>query len=90
MHQSKIQLPLSFSDLEFLILFCFLPFSNGIYQAMYKSVSHPFFSKVMVWIHGGNFIFGGASRYDGSALAAYENIVVVLIQYRLGLLGFFK
>ncbi|KAK2529920.1 hypothetical protein Q9233_006305 [Columba guinea] len=45
---------------------------------------------VMVWIHGGNFIFGGASRYDGSALAAYENIVVVLIQYRLGLLGFFN
>ncbi|CAM9438934.1 unnamed protein product [Bubo scandiacus] len=45
---------------------------------------------VMVWIHGGNFIFGGASRYDGSALSAYENIVVVIIQYRLGLLGFFS
>ncbi|NXC46620.1 SASB hydrolase, partial [Penelope pileata] len=45
---------------------------------------------VMVWIHGGNFVFGGASRYDGSALSAYENIVVVLIQYRLGLLGFFN
>lgn len=57
---------------------------------MYKSVSCPFFSKVMVWIHGGNFIFGGASRYDGSALSAYENVVVVIIQYRLGLLGFFK
>ncbi|XP_031471448.1 carboxylesterase 1D-like [Phasianus colchicus] len=41
----------------------------------------------MVWIHGGNFIFGGASRYDGSA---YENTVIVIIQYRLGLLGFFK
>ncbi|XP_010004477.1 PREDICTED: fatty acyl-CoA hydrolase precursor, medium chain-like [Chaetura pelagica] len=45
---------------------------------------------VMVWIHGGNFIFGGAARYDGSALSAYENIVVVVIQYRLGLLGFFN
>ncbi|NXA34994.1 SASB hydrolase, partial [Eudromia elegans] len=45
---------------------------------------------VMVWIHGGNFIFGGASRYDGSALAAYENVVVVVIQYRFGLLGFFS
>ncbi|NWR64616.1 SASB hydrolase, partial [Bucorvus abyssinicus] len=45
---------------------------------------------VMVWIHGGNFIFGGASRYDGSALSAYENIVIVIIQYRLGLLGFFN
>ncbi|XP_021263796.1 carboxylesterase 5A-like isoform X3 [Numida meleagris] len=45
---------------------------------------------VMVWIHGGNFVFGGASRYDGSALSAYENVVVVIIQYRLGLLGFFN
>uniref|UniRef100_A0A8U8C4F8 Carboxylic ester hydrolase n=1 Tax=Geospiza parvula TaxID=87175 RepID=A0A8U8C4F8_GEOPR len=45
---------------------------------------------VMVWIHGGNFIFGGSARYDGSALSAYENVVVVLIQYRLGLLGYFN
>ncbi|XP_010144093.1 PREDICTED: putative inactive carboxylesterase 4, partial [Buceros rhinoceros silvestris] len=45
---------------------------------------------VMVWIHGGSFVFGGASRYDGSALSAYENVVVVIIQYRLGLLGFFS
>lgn len=52
-------------------------------------MSYPFLSKVMVWIHGGNFVFGGASRYDGSALSAYENVVVVIIQYRLGLLGFF-
>ncbi|NWW04445.1 SASB hydrolase, partial [Oreocharis arfaki] len=54
------------------------------------SVSHPFVSNVMVWIHGGNFVFGGAARYDGSALSAYENVVVVIIQYRLGLLGFFN
>ncbi|XP_055078306.1 cocaine esterase-like isoform X2 [Periophthalmus magnuspinnatus] len=43
---------------------------------------------VMVWIHGGRFLSGAASAYDGSALAAYEDVVVVLIQYRLGLLGF--
>ncbi|KAM9807789.1 pyrethroid hydrolase Ces2e-like [Neosynchiropus ocellatus] len=42
---------------------------------------------VMVWIHGGGFVMGSASMYDGSALAAYENVVVVTIQYRLGLLG---
>ncbi|KAM9854622.1 pyrethroid hydrolase Ces2e-like [Aulostomus maculatus] len=43
---------------------------------------------VMVWIHGGGFTLGSASMYDGSALAAYQDVVVVLIQYRLGLLGF--
>ncbi|XP_041854159.1 uncharacterized protein ces2b [Melanotaenia boesemani] len=43
---------------------------------------------VMVWIHGGGFTLGSASMYDGSALAAYQDVVVVVIQYRLGLLGF--
>ncbi|KPP67362.1 hypothetical protein Z043_114060 [Scleropages formosus] len=45
---------------------------------------------VMVWIHGGGFFSGGVSLFDGSALAAYENVVVVVIQYRLGILGFFS
>ncbi|XP_063052893.1 carboxylesterase 5A-like isoform X1 [Engraulis encrasicolus] len=43
---------------------------------------------VMVWIHGGGLYMGGASQYDGAVLAAYENIVVVAIQYRLGFLGY--
>uniref|UniRef100_A0A3P9IZB7 Carboxylic ester hydrolase n=1 Tax=Oryzias latipes TaxID=8090 RepID=A0A3P9IZB7_ORYLA len=43
---------------------------------------------VMVWIHGGGLTMGAASQFDGSPLAAYENIVVVVIQYRLGILGF--
>ncbi|XP_075996846.1 uncharacterized protein ces2b [Genypterus blacodes] len=43
---------------------------------------------VMVWIHGGGFTLGSASIYDGSALAAYQDVVVVLIQYRLGIMGF--
>ncbi|KAM9377868.1 fatty acyl-CoA hydrolase precursor, medium chain isoform 2-T2 [Pholidichthys leucotaenia] len=43
---------------------------------------------VMVWIHGGGLVMGSASMYDGSALAAYQDVVVVLIQYRLGYLGF--
>ncbi|HKE92004.1 MAG TPA: carboxylesterase/lipase family protein [Gemmatimonadales bacterium] len=44
---------------------------------------------VMVWIHGGGF-FSGASdeqRHDGSALAS-KGVVLVAINYRLGVLGF--
>ncbi|XP_038609607.1 liver carboxylesterase 1 [Tachyglossus aculeatus] len=45
---------------------------------------------VMVWIHGGGLVEGDASTYDGSVLSAFENVVVVIIQYRLGILGFFS
>ncbi|XP_046290753.1 cocaine esterase isoform X3 [Marmota monax] len=45
---------------------------------------------VMVWIHGGALVIGMASLYDGSILAATEDVVVVIIQYRLGVLGFFS
>ncbi|XP_063053755.1 carboxylesterase 5A-like [Engraulis encrasicolus] len=43
---------------------------------------------VFLWIHGGGFRLGAASQYDGSILAAYENMVVVIVQYRLDMLGF--
>jgi para-nitrobenzyl esterase len=45
---------------------------------------------VMVWIHGGGFTFGSAFEpwYDGTSFAATHNIVVVTLNYRLGILGF--
>ncbi|XP_043981767.1 carboxylesterase 3 [Gambusia affinis] len=43
---------------------------------------------VMVWIHGGGLVMGAASQYDYSSFTAYENVVTVIIQYRLGILGF--
>ena len=45
---------------------------------------------VMVWIHGGAFVNGSGSVpwYDGSALARRYGVVVVTVNYRLGLLGF--
>ncbi|XP_074149551.1 liver carboxylesterase 1-like [Sminthopsis crassicaudata] len=45
---------------------------------------------VMVWIYGGGLLMGEASTYDGLALSALENVVVVTIQYRLGILGYFS
>ena len=44
---------------------------------------------VMVWVHGGGMIVGAGSLkvYDGAALAR-QGVVVVTINYRLGVLGF--
>ncbi|XP_072027330.1 carboxylesterase 5A-like [Amphiura filiformis] len=43
---------------------------------------------VMVWIHSGGFNIGGGSLLDGTALAAFQNVIVVTLNYRLGALGF--
>jgi len=44
---------------------------------------------VMFWIHGGNYIQGAGSTrgYHGSLFAYENNVVVVTINYRLGVLG---
>lgn len=44
----------------------------------------------MVWFPGGAFLVGSASTYEGSELAAREKVVLVFLQYRLGILGFFR
>ncbi|XP_066290195.1 carboxylesterase 1C-like isoform X1 [Branchiostoma lanceolatum] len=43
---------------------------------------------VMVWIHGGAFEAETGSRYNFTALTAYQDVVVVTVNYRLGALGF--
>lgn len=42
---------------------------------------------VMVWIHGGAFVTGAGSQYDGSRLAQSTGAIVVTINYRLGIFG---
>jgi para-nitrobenzyl esterase len=45
---------------------------------------------VMVWIHGGGYLIGASSRpeYDGGRLARDGEVLVVTVNYRLGLEGF--
>ncbi|WP_018918663.1 carboxylesterase family protein [Vreelandella zhanjiangensis] len=45
---------------------------------------------VMVWIHGGSYVFGAAdlSVFDVRPLALEQDVIVVAVNYRLGLLGF--
>ena len=45
---------------------------------------------VMVWIHGGAFEFGASDIYHPSVLVALNEVIVVTINYRLGVLGFFN
>ena len=41
----------------------------------------------MVFIHGESYEWNSGNPYDGSVLAAYANVVVVTLNYRLGVLG---
>ncbi|XP_041505736.1 carboxylesterase 1C-like isoform X1 [Microtus oregoni] len=72
----KESIPLKFSE-DCLYLNIYTP------ADLRKNIRLP----VMVWIHGGGLMAGGASPYDGLALSAHENVVVVTIQYRLGIWG---
>ncbi|KAI9632736.1 Alpha/Beta hydrolase protein [Dioszegia hungarica] len=64
-------------------------------QCLYAVVYTPKTAKrgdrlpVFVWIHGGSFYAGSASSpgLDGSVLATKGNMIVVVLQYRLGILG---
>ncbi|GGT38882.1 carboxylesterase/lipase family protein [Nonomuraea spiralis] len=44
---------------------------------------------VMVWVPGGGFITGAGSIYDPTRLVEAGDIVVVTVNYRLGVFGFF-
>ena len=45
---------------------------------------------VMVWVHGGAYVLGSGSQpyYNGHRLAADGDVVVVTLNYRLGVFGF--
>lgn len=45
---------------------------------------------VMVWIHGGGFTNGSGASYDARRLAEQGNVMVVTVNYRLGVFGYFS
>ncbi|KAJ7625359.1 Alpha/Beta hydrolase protein [Mycena polygramma] len=61
-------------------------FLNVYSPAVNSTASLP----TIVWIHGGGYVLGSASQYNGAELVQESNneVVVVVIQYRLGLFGF--
>lgn len=44
---------------------------------------------VMVWWHGGGFTTGAGSEYDAARMADQGNVIVVTVNYRLGVFGYF-
>ncbi|GCB70483.1 hypothetical protein scyTo_0001297 [Scyliorhinus torazame] len=43
---------------------------------------------VMVFIHGGSYMEGTGNILDGSVLASYGNVIVITVNYRLGVLAY--
>jgi para-nitrobenzyl esterase len=43
---------------------------------------------VMVWIHGGALVTGESDDYDATQLVEQGDVIIVTINYRLGVLGF--
>ncbi|XP_045927740.1 crystal protein [Micropterus dolomieu] len=64
----------------------------NIFVPVDVNISSPLRSSlpVMVWIHGGDFIAGSASKplYDGRFISNFTRTVVVSVEYRLGAFGF--
>lgn len=64
-------------------------------DCLYLSVTAPIARRgeplrpVMVWLHGGGFVAGSGSVFDPHRLAVGGDVVVVSVNYRLGMLGFF-
>ncbi len=63
--------------------------SLNIWTPTFPSAKGPL--PVMVWFHGGGFTDGASDHddgYDGTALATKGNVLLVSVNYRLGVLGF--
>ncbi|CRL03418.1 CLUMA_CG016445, isoform A [Clunio marinus] len=65
---------------------------NGDEDCLFLNVYTPDVSgtlPVMIWIHGGSFVYGSGDTIDyGPKYLMEEGVIVVTINYRLGALGF--
>lgn len=60
-----------------------------LYLDIYRPKTDETDLPVYVWIHGGINTIGRAADYDAKMLAQRGNMIVVVIQYRLGPMGWF-
>ncbi|CAH0557830.1 unnamed protein product [Brassicogethes aeneus] len=67
-----------------LYLNIYAPVQAGTREGSSSSPKFP----VIVFIHGESYEWNSGNPYDGSVLASYGGVVVVTVNYRLGILGF--
>lgn len=63
----------------------------GSEDCLYLNIYRPASARnapIMVWVHGGFFTGGSGRFFDGHALAREYGVVVVTVNYRVGLMGF--
>ena len=76
-------------DEDCLYLNVYVPVGYEKKQYYSYSYYHPKLP-VMVWLHDGTYIFGSGRLHDPSLLVVKENVIVVTLNYRIGVLGFFN
>lgn len=59
-----------------------------LYLNVYSPAADDGRRPVLIWIHGGAYTSGSGALYSGGHLAALGDIVVVTVNYRLGIFGF--
>ncbi|EXJ66407.1 uncharacterized protein A1O5_10559 [Cladophialophora psammophila CBS 110553] len=61
-----------------------------VYAPLPNGKEKPQPKAVMVWLYGGGLLYGSNSQrlYDGSNLAASQDVVVVVVNYRTNVFGF--
>lgn len=64
----------------------FISFRRSIFAAAVNDKKLP----VIVFLHGESFEWNSGNPYDGTVLASYSEVVVVTLNYRIGLLGEFR
>uniref|UniRef100_A0A671LNA6 Neuroligin-4, X-linked-like n=1 Tax=Sinocyclocheilus anshuiensis TaxID=1608454 RepID=A0A671LNA6_9TELE len=71
-----------------LYLNIYVPTEEVIFLSVSDAHDDTGLKPVMVYIHSGSYVEGTGNMIDGSILASYGNVIVVTVNYRLGVLGF--
>ncbi|KAH8369268.1 hypothetical protein KR009_006097 [Drosophila setifemur] len=62
----------------------------NLYVPHEEPLSAPKQYAVLVYLHGESFEWNSGNAYDGSVLSSYGEVIVVTVNYRLGVLGFLR